>query len=156
MQQLGDRTCSRCESDCFRKKLVGRKKQKVKQICEKYKEDDLFSFKTVEEKELIEILHGEWKNLIDELLTGIDMWSYDPNKEEMMLVMKRCFDIRLKILLIQKIEAAKENNKAIWLKVYEAWGIRSLRTFCSFISEHWPKLSITKKLNKRIDDLSIN
>ena len=98
----------------------------------------MFSFKTVEEKELIEILHGEWKNLIDELLTGIDMWSYDPNKEEMMLVMKKCFDIRLKILLIQKIEAAKENNKAIWLKVYEAWGIRSLRTFCSFISEHWP------------------
>ena len=135
---MGDWTCSRCESECFKKKLVGRKKKKVKQICEKYKEDDLFSFKTVEEKELIEILHGEWKNLIDELLTGIDMWSYDPNKEEMMLVMKKCFDIRLKILLIQKIEAAKENNKAIWLKVYEAWGIRSLRTFCSFISEHWP------------------
>ena len=138
MNEFGDWTCSRCESDCFRKKLVGRKKQKVKQICEKYKEDDLFSFKTVEEEELIEVLHGEWKNLIDELLTGIDMWSYDTIKEEMMLVMKKCFDIRLKILLIQKIEAAKENNRAIWLKVYEAWGIQSLRTFCSFISEHWP------------------
>ena len=106
MNELGDWTCCRCESDSFREKLVGRKKQKVKQICEKYKEDDLFSFKTVEEEELIEILHGEWKNLIDELLTGIDMWSYDPNKEEMMLVMKKCFDIRLKILLIQKVEAA--------------------------------------------------
>ena len=62
-------------------------------------------------------MHGEWDNLVKELLTGVDMWSYDAKKEAMVLVMKECFDIRMKIFLIQKIEAAKESNKAIWLKV---------------------------------------
>ena len=132
-----------CEKKCFVVKQLGRKKQKVKQVCNEYKEDDYFSFKTVEEEDLIETLHREWENLVKELLTGIDMWSYDADKEAMILVMKECFDIRLKILLIQKIEAAEENNKAIWMKVWKAWGVRALHKFCSYISE--PELQLYPK-----------
>ena len=35
-------------------KQLGRKKQKVKQVCNEYKEDDYFSFKIVEEEDLID------------------------------------------------------------------------------------------------------
>ena len=77
LKELGEWTCTKCEKNCFVVKQRGRKKQKVKHVCNEYKEDDYFSFKTVEEEDLIETLHGEWENLVKELLTGIDMWSYD-------------------------------------------------------------------------------
>ena len=144
LKELEEWTCTLCEKKCFVVKQLGRKKQKVKQVCNEYKEDDYFSFKIVEEEDLIETLHGEWDNLVKELLTGVDMWSYDAKKEAMVLVMKECFDIRMKIFLIQKIEAAKESNKAIWLKVWKAWGVSALRKFCSYISEHWPSKIINE------------
>ncbi len=137
--------CPDCTNVCRNKK--DDKGNKIHKNCNKYKSDELYNIELISRDELIKYLHEEWNKMLNTLITAFDMWSYDPDRQEIMMEMKKCLDFRIILLIINKI--ASGNNTEKWNKILKNWGIKSLSKVCSFIKNKWPQKRINmKEINK--------
>ncbi len=131
--------CPKCVATCRKQTKNKNNKNNKFKNCNKYSTDELYSVKKMSGSELITCMHTNWTNIINTLMTALDIWSYKADKHQMSMELKKCLDLRILFLIMSKIE--KKANATIWEKVLMESKMETIGKDIKHMLVHQPNLA---------------